>query len=85
MDETIAIANACGHNLPTAIALEQIKQTRTMGDFKPSTLIDISPVARWRSNRLGRTARRGQAKGIKAPQLAKLYRELTALDRAERK
>ena len=86
MDETIAIANACGHNLPTAIALEQIKQTRTMGDFKPSTLIDylagrpleIEPI--W-----GEPLRRGQAKGIEAPQLAKLYRELTALDRAERK
>ena len=86
MDETIAIANACGHNLPTAIALEQIKQTRTMGDFKPSTLIDylagrpleIEPI--W-----GEPLRRGQAKGIEAPQLAKLYHELTALDRAERK
>ena len=86
MDETIAIANACGHNLPTAIALEQIKQTRTMGDFKPSTLIDylagrpleIEPI--W-----GEPLRRGQAKGIEAPQLAKLYRELTALDLAERK
>ena len=86
MDETIAIANACGHNLPTAIALEQIKQTRTMGDFKPSTLIDylagrpleIEPI--W-----GEPLRRGQAKGIEAPQLTKLYGELTALDRAERK
>ena len=73
MSETIAIANACGHNLPTAIALEQIKQTRTMGKFKPSTLIDhlagrpleIEPI--W-----GEPLRRGQAKGIGAPQLAKL-------------
>jgi 2-dehydropantoate 2-reductase len=86
MDETIAIANACGHNLPAAIALEQIRQTRTMGNFKPSTLIDylagrpleIEPI--W-----GEPLRRGQAKGIAAPQLTKLYRELTALDRAERK
>ncbi len=86
MDETIAIANACGHNLPTAIALEQIKQTRTMGHFKPSTLVDhlagrpleIEPI--W-----GEPLRRGQAKGIEAPQLSRLYRELSALDRAERK
>jgi 2-dehydropantoate 2-reductase len=86
MGETIAIANACGHNLPTAIALEQIKQTRTMGNFEPSTLIDylagrpleIEPI--W-----GEPLRRGQAKGIEAPRLAKLYRDLTALDRAERK
>ena len=33
MDETIAIAQACGHNLPTAIALEQIKRTRPDGRF----------------------------------------------------
>ena len=82
MDETIAIANACGHNLPTAIALDQMKRTRTMGDFKPSTLIDylagrpleIEPI--W-----GEPLRRGQAKGVEAPQLEKLYRELIALDR----
>ena len=81
MDETIAIANACGHNLPTALALEQMKQTRMMGNFKPSTLIDylagrpleIEPI--W-----GETLRRGQAKGVEAPQLARLYRDLTALD-----
>ena len=40
MDETIAIANACGHKLPTAVALDQMKRTEMMGDFKPSTLID---------------------------------------------
>ena len=64
MDETIAIANACGHDLPTAIALEQMKQTKTMGDFKPSTLVDylagrpleIEPI--W-----GEPLRRGQADG----------------------
>jgi 2-dehydropantoate 2-reductase len=57
-----------------------------MGDFKPSTLIDylagrpleIEPI--W-----GEPLRRGQAKGIKAPQLAKVYGELIALDRAQRK
>jgi len=86
MGETIAIAKACGHNLPTAIALEQIKQTKTMGDFKPSTLVDflagrpleIEPI--W-----GEPLRRGQARGVEAPHLATLYRALTALNRAERK
>ena len=86
MDEAIAIANVCGHNLPSAIALEQIKQTRTMGNFKPSTLIDylagrpleIEPI--W-----GEPLRQGQARGIEAPHLAKLYRGLTVLDRAGRK
>jgi 2-dehydropantoate 2-reductase len=86
MDETIAIANACGHNLPTAVALDQLKRTQLMGFFKPSTLIDhlagrpleIEPI--W-----GEPLRRGRARGVEAPQLERLYRELTALDRAERK
>ena len=34
MDETIAIANACGHQLPTALALDQMKRTKSMGAFK---------------------------------------------------
>jgi 2-dehydropantoate 2-reductase len=86
MDETIAIANACGHHLPSSIALDQLKRTQLMGNFKPSTLVDhlagrpleIEPI--W-----GEPLRRGQAGGIEAPQLERLYRELIALERVERK
>jgi 2-dehydropantoate 2-reductase len=83
MDETIAIAQACGHNLPTAVALDQIKRTKLMGDFKPSTLIDylagrpleIEPI--W-----GEPLRRAESLGVATPQLKMLYRQLVSLDRA---
>ncbi|MEO7166598.1 MAG: 2-dehydropantoate 2-reductase [Spartobacteria bacterium] len=86
MDETIAIANACGHQLPTAVALDQMKRTEPMGAFKPSTLIDylggrpleIEPI--W-----GEPLRRGQTAGVKAPRLAELYQELVAIDSGPRK
>ncbi|CAN5387272.1 putative 2-dehydropantoate 2-reductase [soil metagenome] len=83
MEETIAIAQACGHNLPSAIALDQMKRTKPMGKFKTSTLIDhlagrpleIEPI--W-----GEPLRRGQAAGLKLPRLENLYRQLVALDPA---
>ena len=37
MDETIAIANACGHPLPTAVGLDLIKRTKAMDAYRPST------------------------------------------------
>lgn len=81
MDETIAIAQACGHQLPTSIALDQMNRTKPMGKFKTSTLIDylagrpleIEPM--W-----GEPLRRGQAAGIKTPRLEKLYGDLIALN-----
>ena len=86
MDETIAIANACGHNLPTALALEEMKRTQLMGDFIPSTLVDylagrpleIEPI--W-----GEPLRRAKPLGVAAPRLEKLYCDLISLDLAARK
>lgn len=80
MDETIAIANACGHKLPTAVALDQMKRTAGMGDYQPSTLIDylagrpLEIEAIW-----GEPLRRARAREIPAPELEKLYTELVAL------
>ena len=86
MDETIAIARACGHNLPTALGLEELKRTPQMGDFRPSTLMDylagrpleIEPI--W-----GEPLRRAKALGVAAPKLEELYQQLISLDRAARK
>ena len=86
MDETIAIAKACGHNLPTAVALDQMKRTKDMGNFKPSTLIDylagrpleIEPI--W-----GEPLRRGKEAGVSVPRLEMLYQLLVSLDRAPRR
>jgi len=86
MDETIAIARARGQNLPTALALEELKRTKAMGEFKPSTLLDylagrpleIEPM--W-----GEPLRRGREAGLESPRLEMLYRLLVALDRGPRR
>jgi 2-dehydropantoate 2-reductase len=86
MDEIIAIARACGHNLPTAIALEEMKRTAQMGNFRPSTVMDylagrpleIEPI--W-----GEPLARAKALGLAVPRLEKLYQQLISLDRAARK
>lgn len=84
MDETIAIANACGYRLPTAVALDQMKRTQAMGAYQPSTLIDylagrpLETEAIW-----GEPLRRAQAAGVETPQLEKLYRQLVGLDQAQ--
>lgn len=83
MDEVIAAANRCGHALPTAEALEQMKRTEKMGAYKPSTLIDFEagrPLeleAIW-----GEPLRRARAAGAAVPELSALYEELTRLDPA---
>jgi 2-dehydropantoate 2-reductase len=85
MDEVISIANRCGHVLPTAAALEQMKRTETMGAYKPSTLIDylagrpLEIEAIW-----GEPYRRARAAGVAAPHLENLYQQLLSLDRAQR-
>jgi len=81
MDETIGAANACGYALPTAVALEQMKRTETLGAYKPSTLIDFEAGRRLEIEAIwGEPLRRAQAAGMLMPELAQLYAELKALD-----
>ena len=81
MDEAIEAANRCGYPLPTAVALQQMKRTETLGAYKPSTLIDFEagrPLeieAIW-----GEPLRRALAAGMRMPQLELLYQELKELD-----
>jgi 2-dehydropantoate 2-reductase len=85
MDEVIAAAGKCGHFLPTAEALKQMKRTEEMGNYKPSTLIDFEahkPLeieAIW-----GEPLRRAIAAGAKMPRTEKLYAQLRELDRLNR-
>ena len=81
MDEVIAAANRCGYPLPTTVALEQIKRTYSLGNYKPSTLID------WQAGRplaieaiWGEPLRRARAVGAEMPRLSALYTQLKALD-----
>jgi 2-dehydropantoate 2-reductase len=86
MEETISIANACGHKLPTALALEMVRRTQSMKPYKTSTLIDheagrpLEVEAIW-----GDPLRRGEEKGVPTPRLQMLVRLLRALDRQRRK
>ncbi len=81
MDEVIAAANKCGYPLPTAVALEQIKRTHSLGAYKPSTLVDfengrpLEVEAIW-----GEPLRRALAAGAAMPRLSALHAELKALD-----
>jgi 2-dehydropantoate 2-reductase len=85
MNEVITAANKCGFPLPAETAREQIERTKSLGAYKPSTLIDFQagrPLeieAIW-----GEPLRRAQAAGAATPHLEKLHAELNALDVARR-
>jgi 2-dehydropantoate 2-reductase len=85
MEEVIGAANKCGFPLASHTALEQIGRTKSLGAYKPSTLIDFQagrPLeieAIW-----GEPLRRAKAAGASTPRLEKLYAELKALDLAQR-
>ncbi len=77
MNETILAANCLGHAIPSEFAQKQIDNTRSMGSYKPSSLIDFErgkPVeveAIW-----GEPLRRGTQAGAHMPALDRLYSEL---------
>ena len=86
MNETIAIANACGHRVPTALALEELKRTKAMAAYKPSTLMDCEAGRSLEIETMwGEALRYGQAAGVSTPRLEQLYHELRALDSARRR
>jgi 2-dehydropantoate 2-reductase len=77
MQETIAIAAACGVLIPESYIAFQIERTYPMGAYKPSSLLDweagreveIEPI--W-----GEPLRRARRSGVDAPQLDALYKQL---------
>jgi 2-dehydropantoate 2-reductase len=81
MDEVIQGAKSCGYDLPANTALELTKRTETMGDYKPSTLLDfeagraLEVEAIW-----GEPLRRAQASGTAMPRLEQLYALLKSLN-----
>jgi 2-dehydropantoate 2-reductase len=81
MDEVIAAGNKCGHRLPTAEALAQIKRTHTLGAYKPSTLVDFEAGRRLEIEAIwGEPLRAGIAAGAEMPKLAALYEQLRRID-----
>ncbi len=81
MDEMIAGARSCGVHLPSALALEQMKTTESLGAYKPSTAIDyelgrpLEVEAIW-----GEPLRRATGAGASMPHLQRLYEELSAVN-----
>jgi 2-dehydropantoate 2-reductase len=84
MHEVIDGANRCGFQLESSAVEEQMKRTRTMGQYKPSTLVDFEngkPLeieAIW-----GEPLRRALAAGAGMPRLQQMYAALKSLDRLE--
>lgn len=85
MEEIIAAAKQCGCGLTADLVEEQIKRTETMGNYKPSTLLD------WEAGRpleieaiWGEPLRRASAAGMQTPRLEIVYALLRSLDGARR-
>jgi len=80
MHEVIKIANALGHEIPRDFADQQIARTRSMGAYKPSTLVDylakkpLEIEAIW-----GEPLRQAKTAGVESPHLEALYERLVAI------
>ena len=86
MDETIAVANACGHRLPTAVALDLMRRTKAMDAYRPSTLLDYEAGRPLEIESIwGETLRYAQAAGVAVPRLEMLCLLLRSLDQRRRK
>lgn len=81
MHEVVDAANRCGIILEKESVAEQMKRTETMGNYKPSTLLDyeagkpleIEPI--W-----GEPLRRARAAGAITPRMEMIYALLKHLD-----
>ena len=75
MGEIIGISRSLGHHLPDTLVADQIAATETMGDYRPSSMLDfvagreVEVEAIW-----GEPLRRALSAGIPAPRLETLYR-----------
>jgi len=76
---------ACAHALESAAAGDQIKRTKEMGEYEPSTLLDweagkpLEIEAIW-----GEPLRRAAAAGAKTPRVEMTYALLKSLDAKRR-
>jgi 2-dehydropantoate 2-reductase len=81
MLEILAAARALGFELPDSLAEEQIERTRTMGAYKPSTLIDYERRQPLELEALFREPlRQARKAGVVAPRLQTMCEILSQLD-----
>ena len=79
MEEVIEIAAVLGHRLDPALPAQQIEVTRTMGAYRPSSLIDFLEGRPVESDAIwGEPLRQARAAGCAAPALARLVDEIRA-------
>ncbi|MFT5825332.1 MAG: 2-dehydropantoate 2-reductase [Yoonia sp.] len=79
MAEIQAAAALCGHEIADSFLQEQFDVTATMSAYRPSSLIDYLDGRAVEVDAIfGEPLRRGQALGLKMPELAQLYAELIA-------
>jgi 2-dehydropantoate 2-reductase len=79
--EVVRIARAQGHDLDENLVDIQIERTRTMGAYKPSTLIDFERRQPLELHALFvEPLRQGQAVGVNTPRLANLVQVLQQLE-----
>jgi 2-dehydropantoate 2-reductase len=82
MREVIATARALGHDLPDSLVDTQIERTRTMGGYKPSTVLDFENGLPLEIEALFlEPLRQAQSAGVTVPRLASLARVLASLSR----
>ena len=83
MLEVIAAAGALGLVIPVSFAEKQIKRTRTMGEYKPSTLVDFATGRPLELESLFlEPLRQANRAGVVTPRLEQLCRVLQSLDPA---
>ena len=81
MEEVIAAAQKCGFTMPDGVIQTEIERTRSMGAYKPSTLVDFEagrPLeieAIW-----GEPLRRAEAAGANSPRMTALYAKLKEIE-----
>ena len=82
MGEVVAAARKLGLPLPAEVVDQQIARTRTMGAYKPSTVLDFErgfPLEL--ESMFGEPLRQARAAGVDTPRLSALVAVLRALDR----
>ena len=85
MLEVIAAAGALGFVIPSAFAGKQIERTRTMGEYRPSTLVDFEAGRPLELESLFlEPLRLAHRAGVAVPRLEKLCRVLESLDPARK-
>lgn len=82
MDEVIAGGRLCGYPLPTAVALQQMQRTSSLGAYRPSTLLDFQAGRPLELESIwGEPLRRATAAGAPMPLLDRLYENLVEVER----